>query len=134
MGFIAYTALRSIVLPHIEGNGYSMEIGCTEAIRSRSVNKTAVRSLGGAMEVLRGYADTEWQLTFEPVSGHRLNLLREFLDSTDSGEPFLIDVYGDSSSMRTMRRTDEGYSEQTFMRVGSEASDLFQVSITAIEA
>jgi hypothetical protein len=134
MAFIQYTALRSVVAPHIVTLVYSLEIGATEAIRSSSVQKTPIRSIGGAMEVLRDYSDKQWTITFEPVAGSQLDFLREFLDSTDSGESFQIDIYGNSSFMRTMRRFDEGYTEEPFMRIGSEATDLFQVSITTIEA
>lgn len=134
MSLIVYTALRSLTNNHVANRVYTIEIDATEALRSESVEKTSVRSLGGAMETNRNYADVEWQITFEPVAGARLSLLREFLKSTDSGEPFAMDIYGNSSSTRTLRRTDSGHSETPYMRIGSESRDFFTASITAIEA
>lgn len=133
MGSIVYVAKRSLVPTHLANQSYAIEIDIQEPVRSRAVKKTVNRALGGAMEVLRDYADTQWQITFEPVWGTRLALMREFLDSTDGGEQFAIDLYGASSALKSMRRTDEGHIEEPFLRRGSELTDAFQISITAIQ-
>jgi hypothetical protein len=133
MATISYMAKRSLIDLHAAGESCILEIDVTEAQRSTSVKKAVKRSIGGAMETLRHSADVEWLITFEPVAGVDLALLREFLDSTDSGETFSIDIYGSSSSVRSMRRTDDGHAETPFMRLGSESSDYFTASITAIE-
>jgi hypothetical protein len=133
VAIISYTAKRSLADHHQADEACFLEIEVVDALRSTSVNKSVKRSIGGAMETLRHSADVQWQITFEPVSGARLALLREFLDSTDAGEAFSIDIYGRASAMKTMRRTDEGYSETPFIRLGSESADYFTASITAIE-
>lgn len=133
MGTLVYTAKRSLAAGHMVNGTYSIDVDVTEAVRSRSVQKSAVRSLGGSVEVLRNYADTQWHITFEPLSGARLEQLREFLDSTDAGEAFTLDIYGNDASRKTLKRMDDGYSEDPFMRRGSESTDVFTASITAIE-
>lgn len=130
MADFRYTCKRSNLPDRIINQSYMIEIGVTDALKSRSVDKTDVRAAGGATETLYNRADKEWSLTFEPVSGDRLNQLIEFLDSTESGEAFEMRLYGTESTFTTVKRADEGYGMQPFMRVGSERADLFQVSIT----
>jgi hypothetical protein len=125
-----YTAKRSVLPDHIIDRQYMIEIGVTSEQRSRRVDKTEVRARGGATETLYHKADRESSLTFEPVNGDRLNQLIEFLDSTESGEPFEMRLYGSESSFTTVKRSDDGYELQEFMRVGSERADWFQVSIS----
>jgi hypothetical protein len=91
------------------------------------------RSEGGATEVLKHRADTTWEMTFEPVNGFKLDQLREFLASTEGGEAFTMDAYGTSSAPRQVKRLDDGYSEDPFMRNGSEHTDYFVVSIRVLK-
>jgi hypothetical protein len=60
-----------------------------------------------------------------------LDQLLEFLDSTESGESFDMRLYGTEAAFTTVKRSDDGYTLQEFMRVGSERNDWFQISITA---
>lgn len=130
MADFRYTAKRSTLADHIVNQQYMIEIGVTSEQRSRRVDKTEVRARGGATETLYHKADREWSITFEPVAGDRLNQLIEFLDSTESGEAFEMRLYGTESSFTTVKRIDEGYSLQEFMRVGSERGDYFQTTIS----
>lgn len=129
MADFRYTAKRSLLLDHIVNLQYMIEIGVTSEQRSRRVEKTDVRAKGGVTETLYHRADKEWSITFEPVNGDRLNQLIEFLDSTESGESFEMRLYGTEATFTAVKRSDEGYSLQEFMRVGGERTDLFQVSI-----
>lgn len=117
---------------HIVNQQYMIEIGTTNGAGppSRRVDKTDVRAVSGATETLYNRADREWTLTFEPVNGDRLNQLLEFLDSTESGEPFDMRLYGTESSYTTVKRIDEGYDQQPFMPVGSERGDWWQFTIS----
>lgn len=130
MADFRYTAKRSLLADHIVNLQYMIEIGVTSEQRSRRVEKTDVRAKGGATETLYHRADREWLITFEPVNGDRLNALIEFLDSTESGESFEMRLYGTEATFTTVKRIDEGYELQEFMRVGGERTDLFQVSIS----
>jgi hypothetical protein len=127
-----YTAKRSVLADHIIDRQYMIEIGTTAGAgpASRRVDKTEVRARGGATETLYHKADREWSLTFEPVNGDRLNQLIEFLDSTESGEAFEMRLYGSESSFTTVKRSDEGYDPQSFMPVGSQRGDWWQISIS----
>lgn len=130
MGTFIYTAKRSLIGSHIVDQNYHLEINATTAPRSRRTEKSEVRAKGGATETLYHRADREWTITFEPVNGVRLDALIEFLDSTESGEPFQMQLYGTESSMTSVMRSDDGYELQPFMPVGNERGDWFQVSIS----
>lgn len=130
MTTLIFTLKRSLLPGHIVDQQHELEIDATAAQLNRRVDKTEVRAKGGATETLYHRADREWSVTFEPVSGSRLDELIEFLDSTESGEPFSMQLYGTESAMTAVMRSDDGYSLQEFMRVGSERGDYFQASIT----
>jgi hypothetical protein len=133
MGSVVYTATESLLPIRSAGEIVAFEIGFQDARRSRSVEKTVQRSEGGAMEVLKHRAEVTWEITFEPVNGTRLKQLREFLDSTEAGEAFLMDPYGTASAPIQVKRIDEGYSEEPFMRNGSESTDYFFATIRVVE-
>jgi hypothetical protein len=133
MGNVVYSATESLLPFRSAGQVVSFEIDFQEAKRSRSVEKTVQRSEGGSMEVLKHRAEGTWSITFEPVNGVKLDQLREFLDSTEGGEAFTMDAYGTSSAPRQVKRLDDGYSEEPFMRNGSEHTDYFVISIQVIE-
>jgi hypothetical protein len=82
--------------------------------------------------VLKHRADVTYQITFEPVYGHRLLQLREFLDSTEGGEPFTMDLYGNSSRQISVKRIDDGYDESPFIRRGAEDLDMFTATIQVL--
>lgn len=130
---ILYTATRSLVVSHVLNTQYMLEIDCTEDVRSRDVDKTIIRSKGGAMEALYYKADRQHVITFAPVRGTDLDLLIEMLDSTEGGETFQAQIYGTESALTSLRRTDSGYTLSPFMRVGATDKDWYQVTITAIE-
>jgi hypothetical protein len=125
-----YTCKRSNLADHIVNQSYLIEVGLTDMQPSRSVDKNDVRAAGGATETLYNRADEEWSLTFEPVNGDRLKLMKEFLDSTESGESFQMRLYGTEASFTTVKRSDDGYQWQRFMQVGSERGDWWQFSIS----
>lgn len=133
MGSVTYTATESLLANHSGGETVTLEIGVQDAVRSRSVEKTAQRSEGGSMEVLKHRADVTWDVTFEPVSGYMVSQLREFLDSTEGGEIFSIDFYGTSSAPKSVKRMDSGYGEEPFMRIGTEDGDMFVMRIQVLE-
>lgn len=130
---ITYTARRSLIAGHIAGNTYALAIGTTSVERSRKARKSSQRSLSGVTETFYFGADAEWSVTFEPVRGAQRDALAEFLDSTESGEPFSVDVLGLAPLPPiSVRRTDEGYQESVFMPVGSFSTDWLQMSITIV--
>lgn len=133
MALIQYTAKRSLLPNHNEDEVYTVEIQTTASRKSRKVEKVVKRSMGGAMETLYHRADVEYQITFEPVRGVKLQALQEFLDSTESGEAFALYLYGTESNPISLKRTDEGYDWQEFMPVGSESGDWFQATISAVQ-
>lgn len=134
MADFTYTCKRSNLADHIIDQQYTIEIELTTEQRSRRVDKTEVRARGGATETLYHKADREWTITFQPVNGDLLDQLIEFLDSTESGEPFEMRLYGTEAEFITVKRSDDGYSLQEFMRVGSERRDWFtaQISVRAV--
>lgn len=133
MGNFVYTATEEVVGWHQTGEQVLLDIGVQDATRSRSVEKSVQRSAGGAIEVLKHRADVTWSVTLEPVSGSRLAEVREFLASTEGGEPFSMDLYGTSAAPKVVKRIDEGYTEDVFMRVGSESGDFFTVTFEVTE-
>lgn len=133
MANFVYEATEELVGGRSVGEIVVLDIGVTELERSRAVEKSVQRSQGGAMEVLWHRADVTWSVTLEPVSGATLDVVREFLASTEAGEAFTMDLYGTASRPKAVKRIDDGYTESPFMRVGSELRDLFVVSFQVIE-
>jgi len=134
MAEFRYTCKRSNLADHIIDQQYELEIDATTAPKSRIVERTDVRAVGGATESLYHRADREWSITFRPVNGDRMDELTEFLESTESGEAFEMRIYGTESSFTTVKRTDKGHQWQEFMMVGSERTDWFttQISVRAV--
>jgi hypothetical protein len=132
MGTISYEVSVVLLPTHSLGDQVTFEIDVTDFKRSRTVEKDVQRSLGGAMEVLKHRTDVTFSITFAPVYGQKLDQLREFLASTEGGEVFTIDLYGNAAAPLTLRRTDSGSDEDPFIRRGSEALDVYQTSITAL--
>lgn len=130
MATFLYTAKRSLQPGNIVNAQYQLEIHTTTSSRRRQVEKSEVRARGGATETLYHRADREWSIAFEPVSGARLDALIEFLDSTESGETFQMQIYSTQSSFVSVMRSDDGYELEEFMPVGSERRDLYQTRIT----
>jgi len=133
VGSFIYTATQELVGARSVGDLVVLDIGVQEAVRSRNVEKNVQRSQGGAMEVLWNRADVNWEVTLEPVSGYQLEVVREFMASTESGEAFSMDLYGTSSVPKVVKRIDSGYTEQPFMRAGSESRDWFVVTFQVVE-
>jgi len=135
MGTIVYRAKRSLASGHFVDEEYVLEIGVIDegTTRAVSVEKDMVKSLGGAIETLRHRNEATWTVTLEPKQGKDLELLREFLDSTDGGEVFSIDLYGQYAQGASVKRVDSQYVEMPFIRVGEFARDYFQVQIQIIE-
>jgi len=131
-----YTARRSLIPGHAVDEIHELEILLSEETAgSRKVEKTAVRSKGGAMETLYDRADQVWSIVFEPVNGEKLLRLKEFLDSTESGQSFTAYLYGTESTPLTLKRTDDGYEWKAFQRIGTADGDWLQASaITAVES
>lgn len=133
MGSFVYTATDDLTGGHDVGDIVVLDVGVTDSARSRKVEKSVQRSMGGAMEVLKHRSEVMWSVTLEPVWGAQLDLVREFLASTEGGEQFTMDLYGDSSAPKLVKRIDEGYDEQSFMRRGAESLDAFTISFQVIE-
>jgi len=133
MGTFTYTASESLRPGRLIGDLVSFDIQVQDARRSRQVQKEVATSLGGAIEVIKHRGEVTWSITFEPANGVKLLQLREFLDSTEGGEPFSMDLYGAQSEPVNVKRTDDSYTEEPFMRIGGELLDWFTASIQVIE-
>jgi hypothetical protein len=133
MATFIYTATDELINGRDAGDSVVLDLGVQEAVRSRSVEKSVQRSQGGAMEVLWHRADVTWTVTLEPVAGVTLDLVREFMASTEAGEVFTMDLYGTAAAPKAVKRIDDGYTEQPFLRVGEIMRDLFVVEFQVIE-
>jgi len=133
MGTFVYTATDELTAGHDVGDTVVLDIGVQDSRRTRAIEKNVQRSMGGAMEVLKHRTDVTWSITLEPVSGQQLAQVLEMMASTEGGEQFTMDLYGDSSTPITVKRIDEGHTEESFMRRGAESLDMFAVSFEVIE-
>jgi hypothetical protein len=133
VGAITYIAERGLMAGHVASVEYLLLIDFTDdTVRSVATEKIENRSLSGASEVLRYYSDANWTVVFAPTAIADMAQVREFLASTDGGEPFSIDLYGTGVSI-TVMRTDTGHTETPFSRVGTELKDVVQAQITVRE-
>lgn len=133
MGTFVYTATEDLIGGRQVGEVVVLDVGVQEARRSRKTEKSVQRSDGGAIEVLKHRSDVTWSITLEPVSGHQLSVVREFLSSTEGGERFTMDIYGSASAPKSVKRLDDGYDEEPFIRQGAEDLDFFVVSFQVIQ-
>lgn len=130
---IIYTALRELTGVTVFGFETTIEVGITECQRSRAVTKDVVIAKGGPRETLYHRADILHAITFQPVNGFLKKQFIEFLASTESGEEFAIYLYGDEALPITVKRSDDGHSENAYMYVGTPDKDYIQSSITVVE-
>lgn len=129
MGLVQFTARRSMLASRVAGELVTLEVGLTDAIRRRDVRKFPHRASAGGMETLYEGADTVWDLEFQPAQGDLYARLREFADSTASGEPFSVWVYGTEGAPVVLKRIDSGYSPVPFMA----SDDHLVLRITGVE-
>jgi hypothetical protein len=132
--FVTYTAKRSLAPGHRAERTYTIPFDIADALPSVSDVKTRERSQGGGRYAALHRQDRLWRIEFAPVCGTELLLLREFLDSTESGQTFRMELYGDEVESMALRRLEDSHSEQPFMRVGSSEGDWFRAGIEAVES
>lgn len=126
-----YIAQRSLIAGHVAGVEYAASFATTATGRTRDVEKTLQRALGGITETLYFRADQRWRITFAPVRGTELAALREMLDSTESGGTFTATVNGDAVAAVTVIRADSGYSMSEAISAGNAplTTDSFVIDI-----
>lgn len=130
---IEYTAKRSLAAGHASGSRYTLDIEFQSADQQVIDVKDMERSLGGARETVLDRQDTFWTIRTEPVNGYRLECLREFLDSTESGETFRVWLYSGDAAPLLLKRIETGHTESAFMRCGARDKDFFYGQFTALQ-
>jgi len=133
MGIVVFTARRSFMPEHADGQEVALEVDFQDAIRRPDVHKYTHRASDGKMETLFERLDILWELELAPVSGDRDARVREFLDSTASGEAFQIWIYGNEAAPITVKRKDSGYGKQPFTRTDRAETDSFVMRMTVLE-
>lgn len=120
MAAVTYTAWRSLVSGHVEGDEYSLDIPLASLERRVAEEKERTESLSGNEETLLHRLDVFWSCTTANIKEADIGALREFLDSTAGGEQFTFDPYGSVASPDdpvTVKRRGSGYREQRVGRV-----------------
>ena len=133
MGLVVFTALRSLLPAHAEGDEVTLNVDLQDAIRGRLVRRDTPRASDGNPETLYHGADTKWELEIAPVSGTTYAMIKEFLDSTAGGELFRIWAYGTEAAPISCYRMG-GYAPKVFQRTGQKGADSFAVRFSATEA
>jgi hypothetical protein len=133
MSLVQFTAKRSLYGSHTAEALVTVPLEVETADIDVSDIRTMERSKGGGMEVLFERSDMFWRITFAPVCGYEFLQLREFLDSTESGEPFRIWLRDESSVPLILKRLDTGHDYAPFMRTGVAERDTFRATITALQ-
>lgn len=98
MAYVSYTAKRSITPQHVLNGSYFIEFRHIVHDRSRKVISKENRALGGQSEVMYQRSDNEFSITTELIDAVFLPAFREFLDSVEAGEGFVIDPDGLSNA------------------------------------
>lgn len=132
MAEIEYIAKRSLAGGHLENSLVVIELDVESAQPRVEDIKEIARSPGGSMETSYERTDVLWTIQFAPVFGNELDLLRELLDSTESGELFRVWLWPEDSPLY-LKRIEDGHSEETFIRRGGERSDCFRGQLTALQ-
>lgn len=133
MARFVYVAKRSLISGHLVDNQYLLDIDLQEEESADEDVKTSEQAIGGGQETVYHRTDVVHTLRFAPVSGAALLALREFLDSTVTGESFKVYLYGDETEGLKLRRLEEQHAEDVFIRRGGEDRDAFEATINAIE-
>jgi hypothetical protein len=130
---VTYTATRPRLAGHLVGGTYVLPVTIGDLGEQASAVREVEYADGGARELTLDRVDRVYTLTFAPVRGAELLALREFLDSTESGEAFRVVPYGDHITL-TLKRLDGGHSERPFMRAGGYLLDHYTAEVTAVQA
>lgn len=124
MGWVTYTAQRSLAFNHFAGTGYTLDLQLTEFRAQGADLKEEQKSISGVVEVQYFGRENIWQVTLAPVKDNESQLLREFIDSTADGQSFSFDPSGSAAapSRRAMQvvRSDTGVTEQPFIDSGDD--------------
>lgn len=136
---IQYTARRSLLAGHVVGTKYEIvvEIAIDSLNEEIEEVKFIERSPGGEME--QGLERIDVRLPFRIIlaGGSNLMQMREFLDSTESGESFRIYTCEDFEDSPTgipivLKRLDEGHTEIPFIRKGRRMDDMFAIDLVGL--
>lgn len=133
MALIQYTAKRSLAGGHVVDGQYGIELDLLDAQPDMQDVKSEARSPGGALEIAYERQDVFWTIRLGPVSGYELELLREFLDSIESGEIFQIWLWPEDTIPLSLKCLEDGHTEEAFMRRGGEREDYFTGQFTALQ-
>ena len=131
---IVYTAVRSLIAGHAAGGSYAASFAVQSSTKRRDVQKTAQRTLSGLTVTLYTRTDVLWSVQFAPVAGADLLLMTEFLDSTESGSAFTMTLNGDANPAVTVKRSDNGYTRQQSIELGSVTTDYFSFQIEVLQS
>lgn len=140
MTAVSYNAARSLIVGHTLGLQYGLDLRVVDGYprRSRKVGVDQQRTISDKVETLRHFAKATWQLQVLVTTTAELLALREFLDSTESGESFFFDEYGSVASpgtLVTVIRTQGAYSEERYGGTGATPSaDAIQVTFDIEQA
>jgi len=94
MAAINYEALRSLISGHVVNVNYDIDVVLELADRSvKPKSKTHV-SIGGQQETVIQRIDIFHQMTIGSITNESIDLIREFADSVQGGEVFVLDVMG----------------------------------------
>lgn len=132
MSLISYTAKRSLVPGHQVEQVYVLNVDISEATPGVEDIKTEERSTGGGGETVFHRQDRRWDIAFAPMRGMDLLMMREFMDSIESGQAFQMEIY-EGEPLGYFKWIDSEHGEDVFMRVGLEESDWYQVRGTFLE-
>lgn len=94
MAAITYTARRSLVPGHVEGEEYSLEVAMSAIDPTTDAERDDHVALDGTTESLLTRIDKLWRFRTIPLEEPVAAQMREFLDSVLGGEAFVIDPYG----------------------------------------
>lgn len=133
MGKVVYLAKRTFAPGHAVDVRYAISVGITQATPSTEDVKQTARSPGGATETSYERSDVTWSFETEPVSGYDLLLVREFMDSTESGETFAIYLRDSDAEPLYVKRFEDQHSETASLACGAEDRDSFRASFTALQ-
>jgi hypothetical protein len=131
---IQYTAKRSLVLGHVAGQSYTLDLEISEAVPNVVDVREDARSAGGAIESTFERQDVYWAIDTAPFCGHQVGLVREFLDSIESGEAFRVWLSDRDIVPLLLKQEGEAGTEESFMRTGSAEKDVFTARFSALQA
>lgn len=135
MGYVTYTAKRSLLAGVDVGDEVTLALGFREATPSHRLQGAVNVAPTGAREAIVQRIDVTWSVSTSFHLENERGAIRQFLHSVMAAETFTVDFRGTSgapSDPKTVRLVSDTVTERR-LRAGSAAESAFAIAFDVVE-